>query len=205
MPITQGESGVFQLSRQAKIRRETRETDIEVTVVIDGSSQVRVDTPVQFFNHMLSSMLYYSSFDAEIRAVDKQDFDDHHVVEDVAIVLGQAIKQAAGDKRGIARFSQRIVPMDDALVMAAMDFSGRAYSNIVLPFSRSTIGTLATENIIHFFHSLSQNAGFNLHLIKLAGTNEHHVAEASFKAVGLCLRDSLKVTSSDIPSMKGSL
>jgi imidazoleglycerol-phosphate dehydratase len=193
------------LSRYSKLRRETKETLVEVEINLDGQGRVKVETPVPFLNHMLESMLFYMRADATILAKDYKPFDDHHVVEDVAITLGQAVKEALGDKRGIARFADRTVPMDEALVQVAVDVSGRGMAFVEWKINRDSVGGLAIENAKHFIQSFAYNSGITIHVIQLRGENSHHILEASFKALGLALRDAFRVESAEIPSTKGSL
>ncbi|BCU71361.1 imidazoleglycerol-phosphate dehydratase [Stygiolobus caldivivus] len=192
-------------NRSVKKVRETKETKVEVELNIDQKGEVKVVTPVKFFNHMLTTLLYYMNTTSMVIAEDKQCYDDHHVVEDVAITLGEAFKEALGDKKGIRRFANFVIPMDDALVLVAVDISGRGISNVELNLSRSEIGGLATENVFHFFQSFSYHSGVNMHIIQLRGTNTHHVIEASFKALGLSLYEASRIISQDIISLKGSL
>lgn len=192
-------------NRSVKKVRETKETKVEIELDIDQKGEVRVQTPVKFFNHMLSTLLYYMNSTSTVIAEDKLGYDDHHVVEDVAITLGEAFKEALGDKRGIRRFANEIVPMDDALVLVAVDISGRGVSNIELNLQRSEIGGLAVENVFHFFQTFSYHSGVNLHVIQLRGTNTHHIIEASFKALGMSLYEASRIISQDVLSLKGSL
>ncbi len=193
------------MSRFSRLLRETKETKVQVEVELDGSGRVEVVTPVPFFNHMLETVLYYMGTDAKVYAEDKRGFDDHHVVEDVAIALGQAIREALGEKKGIARFADRTVPMDEALVQVAVDVSGRGLAFVELGLPRETIGGLATENVPHFFQSFAYNSGITVHVRKIRGENTHHIIEASFKAMGLALRDAFRVEGREIPSLKGSI
>ena len=192
-------------NRTARQVRETKETKVEVELNIDQKGEVKVQTPVRFFNHMLTTMLYYMNSTSTVIAEDKLGYDDHHVVEDVAITLGEAFKEALGDKRGIRRFANAIIPMDDALVLVAVDISGRGVSNVELSLKREEIGGLAIENVFHFFQTFSYHSGVNLHVIQLRGFNTHHIIEASFKAVGISLYEASRIVSQDIPSLKGSL
>ena len=192
-------------NRSVKKVRETKETKVEIELDIDQKGEVRVQTPVKFFTHMLSTLLYYMNSTSTVIAEDKLGYDDHHIVEDVAITLGEAFKEALGDKRGIRRFANEIVPMDDALVLVAVDISGRGVSNIELNLQRSEIGGLAIENVFHFFQTFSYHCGVNLHVIQLRGTNTHHIIEASFKALGMSLYEASRIISQDVLSLKGSL
>lgn len=191
--------------RVAKYVRETRETRVEVEINIDQRGDVRVSTPIGFLNHMLATLLYYMNATSTVIAEDRQGFDDHHVVEDVAIALGEAFREALGDKRGIRRFANAIIPMDDALILVAVDISGRGVSNVELRLRRDEIGGLATENVPHFLQTFSYHSGVNLHVIQLRGRNTHHVIEATFKALGISLYEASRVVSQEVPSLKGSL
>ncbi|AWR99770.1 imidazoleglycerol-phosphate dehydratase [Metallosphaera hakonensis] len=193
------------MSRFTEKIRETKETKVLVKLELDGKGNVEVRTPIPFFNHMLHSMLFYMEVDAVVAAEDKQSFDDHHVVEDVGITLGQALRDALGDRKGIRRFSSLTVPMDEALVLVAVDISGRGFSSVNLGLVREKVGELSTENVPHFFWSFATNAGLTLHVRKLDGVNEHHVIEASFKGVGLTLRDACSLQGNILRSTKGSL
>ncbi|QKQ99535.1 imidazoleglycerol-phosphate dehydratase [Metallosphaera tengchongensis] len=193
------------MSRYSEKVRDTKETRVQVKLELDGDGKVEVKTPVSFFNHMVHSLLFYMGTNSLVVAEDKQNFDDHHIVEDVGITLGLTLKEALGDKRGIRRFSSAIVPMDEALVMVAVDVSGRGYASVNLDLKREKVGDLSTENVSHFFWSFATNAGVTLHIRKLDGYNEHHIIEASFKGVGLVLKDACSLTGTDIRSTKGSL
>lgn len=192
-------------SRSINKIRETKETRIELSLDIDKKGDVKVSTPVSFLNHMLQTLFYYMNSTANLVAEDKQGFDDHHIVEDVAITLGEAFKEVLGDKKGIKRFSHQIIPMDEALVLVAVDISGRGISNIELNLSREQIGGLATENVFHFFQSFSYNSGVNLHILQLRGVNTHHIIEASFKGLGFALYDASRIIYQETFSLKGSL
>jgi imidazoleglycerol-phosphate dehydratase len=176
-----------------------------VEINLDSPGEIKVETPVPFFNHMLYTLLFYMRATSKVKGEDKQGYDDHHIVEDVAITLGTVLKEALGNKEGIKRFSHQIIPMDEALVMLALDISGRPYSKVELNLKRESIGGLSTENVPHFFSSLATNAGITLHLIQLRGENDHHVIEASFKALGLALYDATRVVYGGVTSTKGSL
>jgi len=191
------------LARNANITRETKETKIEVFLDIDRKGEIKVSTPVPFFNHMLITLLTYMNSTATVSATDKLPYDDHHIIEDVAITLGLAIKEALGDKRGIKRFSHQIIPMDEALVLVSLDISNRGIAFVNLNLKRSEIGGLATENIPHFFQSFAYNSGVTLHISQLSGYNTHHIIEASFKALGLALYEATRIVDNEIRSTKG--
>ena len=194
--------------RTATITRKTAETDITVTVDLDGTGTYDNQTGVGFFDHMLDQLARHALIDIEVRADGDLHIDDHHTVEDVGIALGQALAEAVGDKRGIRRYGACLLPMDDALVRAALDLSGRPYLVWSLDLPTAKIGSFDTELVREFFTALSMNSGMTLHLEKLSGVNSHHIAEAAFKAVARALRDALETDprkADAIPSTKGSL
>jgi imidazoleglycerol-phosphate dehydratase/histidinol-phosphatase len=193
------------MSRYSRILRETKETKIELELDIDNPGNIEVKTPVPFFDHMLNTLLFFMRSSGKIVAEDKQNYDDHHVIEDTAIALGLAIKEALGNKEGIKRFSSNVIPMDEALVMLALDISGRGYSYVDLKLKREQIGGFSTENVSHFFGSLAQNAGITLHLMQIRGENDHHIIEASFKALGISLYEATRIMYSGTNSTKGIL
>lgn len=195
-------------ARTASLTRRTSETEISIRLDLDGSGQVKTDTGVGFFDHMLTALGRHALFDLEITARGDLHVDDHHTVEDVGIVLGQLILQALGDKRGITRYGQALLPMDEALVECAIDLSGRAAFGWQVSFTADKIGSFDTQLCEEFFRALCANGLFNLHLIARAGRNDHHIAEACFKATARALR--MAVTPDPrqaglIPSTKGSL
>jgi imidazoleglycerol-phosphate dehydratase len=190
--------------RESKLLRKTNETDIELKINLDGSGNSDINTGIPFFDHMLNSFAKHGSFDLIIKAHGDLAVDDHHTVEDVGITLGSAIVKALGDKKGIARFADARVPMDEALASAAVDISGRSFLVFNAEFENPTIGGLTSRNVQHFFESLTTNAGINAHL-EATGENDHHKAEALFKAFGIALKRAVRVTGSGIPSTKGVL
>ena len=194
--------------RNATITRKTAETEITVEIAIDGSGHYDNQTGVGFFDHMLDQLARHSLIDMTVRCTGDLHIDDHHTVEDVGIALGQALSHAIGDKRGIRRYGACLLPMDDALVRAALDLSGRPYLvwNMDLPTAK--IGTFDTELVREFFQAFSTHGGITLHVDALHGINSHHMAEAAFKAVARALREALESDarkSDAIPSTKGSL
>ena len=194
--------------RNAKIIRKTAETDIFVEIALDGTGSYDNRTGVGFFDHMLDQLARHSLIDMTVTCEGDLHIDDHHTVEDVGIALGQALSHAIGDKRGIRRYGACLLPMDDALVRAALDLSGRPYLvwNVALPTDK--IGTFDTELVREFFQAFSTHGGITLHVEALAGINSHHIAEAAFKAVARALREAMEgdARKSDaIPSTKGSL
>ena len=194
--------------RTATIARKTSETDIRVEIDLDGTGRYRSQTGVGFFDHMLDQLARHSLIDMNIEATGDLHIDDHHTVEDTGIALGQALAQAVGDKRGIKRYGACLLPMDDALVRAALDLSGRPYLVWNMDFPSSKIGTFDTELVREFFQALSTHGGITLHVEALSGINAHHIAEAAFKAVARSLRDALESDprkSDEVPSTKGAL
>jgi imidazoleglycerol phosphate dehydratase HisB len=193
------------MQRRAELSRKTGETDIALSLTIDGSGDVKLKTGLGFLDHMLAALGRHSGFDLDIRATGDTDVDDHHTVEDCAIVLGRALDEALGDRSGITRFGSAYAPLDESLTRAVVDLSGRAWPEIAIPFSRPTVGELATENIIHFFRSFAIEARMALHVDLIRGDNDHHKAESAFKALALALRESVALRGQGVPSTKGSL
>ncbi len=193
--------------RIAEVNRKTGETDIEVTFNVDGSGNGQIQTGIGFFDHMLTSFARHGLFDLTLRAEGDLAVDCHHTIEDTGIVLGTAIREAIGDKTGIRRFGSFILPMDDALVLAAVDLSGRPYFETDASFPAERIGDMDTEMVREFFYSVSYAAGMNLHLRILAGTNTHHMIEAMFKAFAKALDEATVIDPriKDILSTKGTL
>lgn len=193
--------------RRAEISRETKETKVRLSVNLDGSGKGSIHTGVGFFDHMLDLLSRHSLIDLEIEADGDLEVDAHHTVEDVGIVLGQALERALGDKRGISRYGWAIVPMDESLAQVAIDLSGRPAFVFNVKFAGQTIGTFPTELVEEFLKAVCTNAKMNLHVAVPYGTNSHHVAEAIFKATARALRQavSLDPRSEDVPSTKGSL
>jgi imidazoleglycerol phosphate dehydratase HisB len=188
--------------RQAVVERRTRETEVRVELRLEPGD-IKVDTPIRFLNHMLETLIFYMGASGSINAIDLRGFDDHHVVEDVAIVLGTAMDKALDDRVGIARFGWSIVPMDDALALVAVDLGGRSYFVFDGSFSRDTVGDLSTDMIPHFFRSFADSARATVHVKLLGGENEHHKVEAIFKALGLSLRQAIQIISDQVMSTKG--
>lgn len=194
--------------RSAKITRKTSETEISVEIALDGTGQYDNATGVGFFDHMLDQLARHALIDMTVRCAGDTHIDDHHSVEDVGIALGQALAQAVGDKRGIRRYGSCLLPMDDALVRAALDLSGRPYLVWHVEMPTAKIGSFDTELVREFFQALSTHAGLTLHIDQLHGFNSHHIAEAVFKSVARALRDALEVESrraDSVPSTKGAL
>ena len=189
--------------RVARVVRRTRETEIEVAVDLDRAAEPRVHTGLGFFDHMLEQLGKHGGFALDLACKGDLHIDDHHTVEDSALALGQALREALGDKRGIGRYGFTL-PMDETLASAALDFSGRPYFVFEGRFARESVGQLATELVPHFFRSLCETAGLNLNL-KVQGENDHHQVEACFKVVARALRQAIRREGFDLPSTKGTL
>ncbi len=196
------------MARTATIERSTSETSIELTLALDGTGQSEIDTGIGFLDHMLTALARHALFDLRVRAEGDLHIDDHHTTEDVGIVLGQAFAKALGEKRGIRRFGQALVPMDEALVEAAVDISGRAFLAWGVSFPTAKVGTMDSELFEEFFRAFASHAGITLHITAKAGHNTHHLAEACFKATARALRGAVELDSrvgDVVPSTKGSL
>ena len=193
--------------RVANVERKTRETDIEASFAIDGTGKSDIDTGVGFFDHMLEGFAKHGFFDLMLKCDGDLGVDTHHTVEDCGIVLGQAIKEAIGDKKGIKRYGNFILPMDESLVLCAVDLCGRPYFSWDASFTVPQIGDLETEMIKEFFYAVSYSAGMNLHIKVLTSGNNHHMAEAMFKAFAKAMDEAttLDPRITDILSTKGSL
>jgi imidazoleglycerol-phosphate dehydratase len=194
--------------RIADITRTTAETDIALSLDIDGTGQADIDTGIGFLDHMLTAFARHALFDLRIKATGDLQIDLHHTTEDVGIVLGSAIAEALGDKRGINRFGAISLPMDEALIDAALDLSGRAYLGWSVQFPRDRVGEMDTELFEEFFRALTGNARMTLHLNQRAGSNTHHIAEACFKATARALRQAVEIDPQlldAVPSTKGAL
>jgi imidazoleglycerol-phosphate dehydratase len=196
------------MNRSAEITRKTSETDISLRLDLDGAGKTAISTGIGFLDHMLTAFGRHGMFDLTITAKGDLHIDAHHTTEDVGIVLGQALRQALGEKRGINRFGQASVPMDEALVEAAIDLSGRAYLAWSVDFHRPMLGGMDTQLFEEFFRAFAGNALLNLHVVQRAGTNAHHIAEAGFKAAARALKMAVAIdprAAGEIPSTKGSL
>ncbi|MEJ0097966.1 MAG: imidazoleglycerol-phosphate dehydratase HisB [Bauldia sp.] len=194
--------------RTATVKRKTKETDISVTVDLDGDGKAAIATGIGFFDHMLEQVARHSLIDIAIAARGDLHIDQHHTVEDVGIALGQAIRQALGDLKGITRYADVHLPMDEALTRAALDISGRPYLVWKVAFTRVKIGEFESELFHEFFQAFAQNAGVTLHVENLYGKNNHHIAETCFKALARVLRAAVAIDprqKSRVPSTKGSL
>src|SRR6201991_1726248 len=195
-------------ARKAEVVRETKETSIKVSVDVDGSGKSKISTGVGFFDHMLESFAKHSAIDLEVEAKGDLHIDQHHTMEDVGIVLGEAFKQAVGGYSGVIRFGHAYIPMDETLVRASIDLCNRPYLIWKVKFSRDKVGEVDTELFKEFFHAFAMNAGICLHLELLYGENSHHIAEASFKSLARALRGAAVVDTrlkGQVASTKGSL
>lgn len=195
------------MERKAAVSRKTRETDITAEILIDGTGQYDISTGLGFFDHMLSGFSRHGLFDIKLVAQGDLNVDGHHTVEDSGIVLGQAFNEALGNKSGIRRFGDCILPMDDALVLAAVDISGRHYFDFDLDLDVPMIGDFDSQLVKEFFYAFADSAKINLHIKKLNGANAHHIVEAAFKAVAKALDAAVAIDprNSGIPSTKGTL
>ena len=193
--------------RTARVHRATRETDVLVELDLDGTGSAQVDTGVPFLDHMLDALGRHGLLTLAVHAAGDIQVDDHHTVEDVGIVLGQAVRQAAGDLCGIARYGDATIPMDESLVLCALDFSGRGGAYVDLPIPPERIGTFDTQLVKEFLVAFAANAGVTLHVRLLTGENSHHIVEAAFKALARALRAAVAVDPRvvGVPSTKGSL
>ena len=193
--------------RTAEIKRKTKETDIELRLTLEGGER-RIDTGIGFFDHMLNSFAVHSGFGLELTCKGDLEVDGHHSVEDCGIALGQALSLCLGDKAGIARFGQAFVPMDEALVMAALDISGRGQMHFDILIPPAMMGLFDSSLAKEFFIAFATNAGITLHLVSFKGENAHHLIEAAFKATGRVLRQALEIdprAADQLPSTKGAL
>lgn len=193
--------------RTASVKRQTKETDISVTLTLDGKGEADIWTGVGFFDHMLTALCVHGGFDLSVSVSGDLNVDCHHTIEDTGIVLGQAIGAAVGDKKGIRRFGSAILPMDETLVLCAVDLSGRPYLQMDTQFTVDRLGDMDTEMVREFFYAISYAAGMNLHFKMLTPGNNHHMAEAMFKAFAKALDAAVAYDPriSDVLSTKGSL
>jgi imidazoleglycerol-phosphate dehydratase len=194
--------------RKATIKRATKETDVEVAVDLDGTGASAIATGIGFFDHMLDLLSRHSRIDLTVKAKGDLHIDHHHTTEDVGIALGQAVKQALGDMRGITRYADVHLPMDEALTRVVIDISGRPFLVFKAEFGRDKVGTFDTELVQEWFQAFAMNAGITLHVQVLYGTNDHHIAESCFKGLARALRAAIAIdarAANEIPSTKGSL
>ncbi len=191
--------------RKAKVTRKTKETDISIQINLDGEGRYEIDTGIGFLDHMLCHLGKHSKIDLILKAKGDLEVDQHHTVEDVAICLGEALVEALGDKKGIARYGNSSVPMEDALANVAVDLSGRPFCVYNVEYRTEKVGDFDVECVEELLRSFANNGKFNLHITVPHGTNSHHIAEAIFKALGQALGQAVKLTGKDIPSTKGTL
>ena len=195
------------MNRAATVSRSTRETTVSVDLALDGSGAAGVETGVGFFDHLLTALATHGLFDLQVKTTGDLVIDDHHTVEDTALALGDAFAEALGDRAGIRRFGDARAPMDEALAEAVVDFSGRPYAAIDLELTTPYVGNLTTQNLPHALEAFARTAGLTLHL-RSRGSNDHHVAEAAFKALARALREAVEIDprrGGQVPSSKGSL
>ncbi|MFV9673472.1 MAG: imidazoleglycerol-phosphate dehydratase HisB [Acidimicrobiia bacterium] len=193
------------MSRTATLDRRTNETEISGRIELDGNGLSTVDTGLGFLDHMIVTLAKHSGFDLELNATGDITVDDHHTVEDCAIVVGRGIAEALGDRSGIRRFGYAYAALDESLVRTVVDLSGRPWPEVHLGLVRDRIGDVATENIVHFFRTLAIESRMALHVDLIRGDNDHHRAEAAFKATALALRSATEITGLETPSTKGAL
>ncbi len=193
-------------ARTATVHRKTSETDITLRLDLDGSGQAQVETGIGFLDHMLTALARHARLDLELRCTGDLEVDDHHTAEDCALALGEALDEALGERKGVRRFGHAYAPLDEALARAVVDLSGRPWPKVRLGLQRERLGELACENLGHVLRSLALAGRMALHVEVLEGDNDHHKAEAAFKATALALREALTRDGSDaVPSTKGSL
>lgn len=195
------------MQRKSEVNRCTAETDIKLSINLDGTGRADINTGIGFFDHMLNSFARHGLFDLDVTVKGDLEVDSHHTIEDTGIVLGQAIKEAVGDKKGIKRFGECILPMDETLMLCALDLSGRPYLQYNIDLTVPKVGDFDTEMVHEFFYAVSYGAGMNLHLKQLDGVNNHHIIEAAFKAFAKALDRALEYDPRivDVLSTKGSL
>ncbi|HAX03732.1 MAG: imidazoleglycerol-phosphate dehydratase [Tenericutes bacterium GWC2_34_14] len=191
--------------RTSKRSRVTKETDIWIELNIDGTRNIDIDTGIPFFDHMLALFAFHGKFDLKIDAKGDLAVDDHHTVEDVGIILGQAFKEAIADYKGINRYGSVFLPMDEALSRVVVDISNRPYLVFNATFKQDKVGTLSTENVYEFFKAFVQEARINCHIELLYGMNDHHKIESIFKGFGRAMKEALKIVDEELPSTKGLL
>lgn len=191
--------------RKGKVNRKTNETDIYLEIDIDGTGKTDISTGIGFLDHMLNLMMFHGKMDLNLKCDGDLDIDDHHTVEDIGISLGQAFKEAIGDRRGIRRYGSFSIPMDEALATVNLDISNRPFLVYNMELKREMLGDIATENFQEFLRAFAFNAGITLHINLLYGENDHHKIEAVFKALGRALNEASEVVGGEIPSSKGVL
>ena len=191
--------------RASQIKRDTKETNINLSINLDGDGVNNIKTEIGFFNHMLTLMAFHSDIDIKLEADGDLDVCDHHLIEDTGICIGKCIKEALGDKKGIKRYSTVCIPMDEALVMVSLDISGRAFLHFEGDFKRESIGNFSVEMVQEFFRALAFNAEITLHIKVLYGENDQHKIEGIFKAFGRALKEAIRIETNSIPSSKGCI
>ena len=194
--------------RIVTVNRKTKETDISLTLNLDGKGEAKINTGCGFFDHMLDLFTRHGRFDLSVTCVGDVEVDYHHTVEDVGIVLGQAFKKALGDMKGIVRYGSTILPMDESLILTSLDISGRSFLKLDIPVRASRIGDFPVELVEEFFLAFVRHAGITLHVVKMAGTNSHHVVEGTFKSFARSLKTAVSIDkdfANEIPSTKGVL
>jgi imidazoleglycerol phosphate dehydratase HisB len=193
-------------TRAIELQRQTAETNIELSLVLDGSGTSAINTGIGIFDHLLTSLAKHARWDLRLSCAGDLEVDDHHSVEDCGLALGMALDRILGERRGIARFAHAYAPLDEALVRSVIDLSGRGGAWVELPIQRESIGTLSSENVPHFFRSLASTARLTLHLDLIRGENAHHIAEAAFKSFALAIRGATALdATAGMPSTKGTL
>lgn len=195
------------MDRIANIKRTTKETDISLKINLDSNEESKINSGIGFFDHMLNSFAKHSFSYLKIESIGDLEVDTHHTIEDIGIVLGQGIKEAVGDKKGIKRYASAIVPMDDALVLCSIDLSGRPYLVFDLPLTVEKLGDLETEMIKEFFYAVSYSGGMNLHIKLIHGQNNHHIVEGAFKAFAKAFQEAISYDDriKDVLSTKGTI
>ena len=193
------------MTRRADIERVTSEVSVTGYLDLDGTGSSQVKTGLGFLDHMLATLAKHSRFDLELVAAGDTAVDDHHTVEDCAIVIGRALDRALGERKAITRFGYAYAPLDESMCRAVVDLSGRPWPEVHIEFGRETIGEVATENLVHFLRSLAIEGRMSLHVDLIRGDNDHHKAESAFKAVALALREAVSLSGAGVPSTKGRL
>ena len=191
--------------RTANIVRKTRETNIEVSLNLEGTGKIKINSGIGFFDHMLMALSFYSNFDIDLSCQGDLEVDSHHSAEDIGIVFGEGLREALGDRKGIRRFSSTITPMDESLALVAIDISNRPFLVENLDFSRENIGSMSTEDFKEFFRAFAMSSGITLHIDLMRGENDHHKIEAVFKGLGRALREAVQIIGEDVISTKGVL
>jgi len=184
--------------------RKTKETDIQLSLDVDGAQDIEISTGHPFFDHMLHQLAWHGGWNMKLKATGDLEIDEHHLVEDVGLLLGETLQEVWRSRKKMQRYGQRLLPMDETLILCAVDLSGRPFSKTKLKLKREAVGNLSCEMVPHFFHSLAMAGAFTLHIRKVTGSNHHHIIEASFKALAQALREALTLSTRDT-STKGML